>query len=274
MTKYCQYCKTESGEENEFCIECHQPFEDELDFEKPIRDINQLSAKILNKDIPCSPNQLKDLYSEIMDSVQQIMDGTMSKLNKNLKDLDTLQQQIKEDVRDEDFASFQRFMRDFEEAQNQINAGLHIAREGFFSAESYDDLLKGQIDLSAAAAAIQGGLMKLESLTYESKDPELISLTPHEMPGEIEKAIGLIDNVLDDINKFTESGRKEHLHPSLEKLTKAKKLIEQVLEEYEESDDLLDNEDDYEDQDYEDVASMLRKSPVEAVLEELDHIDD
>ncbi len=240
MVIFCPYCETENPEETEICSGCGQRIDEELDYELPIRELTEVTTKLIKKEIPFTQEFLEKTYGQIMNSVQLIMDQTMLKLQDNLGDLKKIQTESRKEFADEDFESFQRFMRDFEAAQNQINAGLQVARESFFSARSFEELEKGHVDLSAANAAMQQGLARLESLTFESQEPELMTVSPVEVPDDVDQAINVISKVMDNLHDFIETGVKDYLESATEAVNQAAELLEKALDEYEEPDEVLE----------------------------------
>lgn len=243
MVIFCPYCETENPEDTEFCSGCGQRIDEELDYELPIRELTEVTTKLIKKEIPFTQEFLEKTYGQIMNSVQLIMDQTMLKLQDNLGDLKKIQTETRKEFADEDFESFQRFMRDFEAAQNQINAGLQIARESFFSARSFEELEKGHVDLSAANAAMHQGLARLESLTFESQEPELMTVSPVEIPDDVDQAINVISKVMDHLHDFVETGVKDYLESATEAVNHAAELLEKALDEYEEPDEVLEKKD-------------------------------
>jgi len=230
MAVICPYCETENPDGAEYCRICKESLEEDIDFEEPIRNLSRITTKIMRKEVPHTQDYLNSVFKSIMDSVQLIMDRTMLKIKDNVKRLKELQEETRSELADEDFESFQRFMNEFEETQNQINEGLEIARESFFSAGSFDDLKEGQIDLSAATAVIQDGLNRLESLTFESGEPELMTMTPLDIPDEIGITADILDEVLTNMNDFTETADKDYLVKAVNGLDEAKKYLMKVLE--------------------------------------------
>lgn len=243
MVIFCPYCETENPEEKEFCSACGQRIDEDVDYELPVRELTEVTTKLIKKQIPFTQEFLEKTYSQIMNSVQLIMDQTMIKLQDNLGDLKKIQNQTRQEFADEDFESFQRFMRDFEAAQNQINAGLQIARESFFSARSFEELEKGHVDLSAANAAMQQGLARLESLTFESQEPELMTVSPVEIPDDVDQAINVISKVMDHLHDFVETGVRDYLESATDAVNQAAELLEKALDEYEEPDEVLEKKD-------------------------------
>ena len=236
----CPYCEAENVDEAEFCIACEQRLEEEIDYELPVKELQDVTTKLLKKEIPFRQDILEKTYSGIMKSVQLIMDQTMLKIQDNLDDLKKVQDETREEFADEDFESFQRFMADFEAAQNQINAGLQIARQSFFNARSFEELEKGHIDLSAANAAMHEGLSRLEALTFESQDAELMTPSPVEVPDDVDTAIEVLDSVMDSLHEFVETGVKDYLEAATEAIFQAGDLLEKALDEYEEPDEVLE----------------------------------
>ncbi|MCD4784623.1 MAG: hypothetical protein K8T10_12450 [Candidatus Eremiobacteraeota bacterium] len=238
MAVICPYCETENPDMAEVCKVCNESLEEDIDFEEPVRNLTKIATKIMNKEVPHTQEYLGGVFKGIMDSVQLIMDRTMLKLKENVKELKKTQEETRGELSDEDFESFQRFMGEFEETQNQINKGLHIARDSFFRAGSFDELEKGQLDLSAATAVMQEGLNRLESLTIETGDSELMTMTPLDIPDEIGIAAEILDEVLTNMNNFTETADRKYLIKTVSGLDEAKKYIIKVLDMTE--DEMLD----------------------------------
>lgn len=225
----CPYCETENEDDAEFCKICKQRIEEPIDFEAPVRELSEVTTKILKKEIPHTRDYMNEAYRKIMNSVQLILDQTMLKLQDNIEDLSKFRDEARESLAEEEFQQFQRFMDDFETAQEQINQGLRLARTSFFEAKSFRDLEKGQIDLSAATSAIAAGLSKLEDLTIETQEPDLLT-TPLEFPPGVERAVEILDSVLVDVNDFIESGDPSYLRTTVENLDRSRFLIFRELE--------------------------------------------
>ncbi|MCE1245150.1 MAG: zinc ribbon domain-containing protein [Firmicutes bacterium] len=257
MSRFCPYCSADNDNDAEFCKACKQRIPEVIDFDEPVKQLAQITTKIMKKEIPHTKESLDGMYRKIMGSVQLIMDRTMLQVKDNLSDLKKIQEQTRGQFEDEDFESFQRFMANFETAQSQINAGLHLARDSFFTASSFEELGKGQVDLSTATAMIQDGLSKLESLTFESQDPELMTLTPIDIPAEVRNAVDLIDQSLTDINQFTETGTKDLLIATADKLKKARIQILNLIEHYVEPGE--ETEEDFDDTVEEDIPEEFRQ---------------
>ena len=49
MVVVCPYCEAGNDDEAEFCKVCKQRLEDEIDFDEPIRDLSEITTKILKK---------------------------------------------------------------------------------------------------------------------------------------------------------------------------------------------------------------------------------
>jgi uncharacterized protein YdeI (YjbR/CyaY-like superfamily) len=256
MSGFCPFCNEVLAPDAEFCKACKQRIPDVIDFDEPVKQLAQITTKIMKKEIPHTKDSLDGVFRKIMGSVQLIMDRTMFQIKDNLSDLKKIQEQTRGQFEDEDFESFQRFMSNFEIAQTQINAGLHLAHESFFQASSFEELGKGQVDLSTATAMIQDGLSKLEGLTYESQDPELMTMTPIDIPDDLRSAIDCIDKALTDINSFTETGTRDLLIATAANLKKARKYVVDLIEHYVEPGE--ETEEDFEDTVEEDIPDELR----------------
>ncbi|MFP4497804.1 MAG: hypothetical protein ACLFQV_06285 [Vulcanimicrobiota bacterium] len=230
MAFICPYCDSKNPDDAEKCRVCQQLFQEDIDFEKPVKKISQLTSKLINKEISADKESLSTFYHDIMNSVQSIMDQSLSRINKNMKNLDELQKQAREQFGDEDFEAFKDFIEEFEVAQNQINQGMNIAKSRFFEADSFEELEKGQLDLSMAVGAIQDGLAKLEELTCKSEEPELMSPSPFQMPFHIIETTEILDEVISDLNSYTETGELDYLNRILESLDKARLNILRVIE--------------------------------------------
>lgn len=231
MAVICPYCDTENAENAEICKQCNQRIDQEIDFEEPVKRLTEISSKIMKKEIPHTRENLEGIYQQVMDSVQLILDQSMLKLQDNLEDLRELQEEAKEGLDEEDYKSFQRFLDEFENAQDKINTGLEYARDTFFSAQTFEDLEKGHIDLSSSAAAIQEGLSSIEQLTEETQRHELMRPRKLHISPEIETAVTNLDSILMYLNDYIESGETSYIMNSLDQLAVVRKSLEKTLEE-------------------------------------------
>jgi hypothetical protein len=186
----------------------------------------EITGKIMRKEIPFTKEKLEEVYTLIVELLQDILNKSKRELDENLQELTRLGRLEQTAELDK---GVKKIFTVFEEAQNKITNGLNTLGESLRSAKSFTELENKLIEVEAAASRITEGLTKLEFLTQGSRDPELLKEPDLFYPPAVMEATDLLQKCLENIERFYEKGNKDELRACLPLLEETKTKIRESL---------------------------------------------
>lgn len=229
----CPFCETRNPDDAEFCKFCNQRFTEEIDFDEPLKKLNEISNRLIRRDISADRSFLRDEFEKIEEEIQSLMDRATDVIEKNIQDIARQKKKTQMELGDLNLDTFNNFLNEFDTAQKLINNGLARVRESLIEAETSDEITRGMVDYSAAMTEISEGLSQLETITSETSDVFTMTSKPEniDVPREVFESRDELEKAQKSLDIFSESQDERFLEYALVKIERSKEALLRMLEE-------------------------------------------
>lgn len=238
MGVICPVCDFENPQEDaQVCEQCGEDLTTtEGKFQKPLRILKEIGQKVAESAGSFPRDKLEGLYSHVVELVQDVLDESQQKIEKNLT---TLREKLKEASEvSGDEVNLTGFVDGFHFAQGCINEGIGMALSALMNMKSFKDVKSGQHQLELAVTRVQAGLQHLEKLSLASAGIKIPDETTPEIPIEVMIGMDHIEKALEGLARFTDKFQVEDLRATVHKLDEARSSLGAYLKRIDEGGEL------------------------------------
>lgn len=257
----CPYCDSMNPDDIDVCKVCEQRFVPEINFEGPVRELNEISNRMIRRDIPADPWQLQDDFEEIENEIQDILDQATEVIEQNILDVQRMRENSLSQLGELNLSTFNQIFEEFSLAQNKVTEGLRIVKTSLIDAKTSDDVTRGLSDYSKAVAGISEGLSRIEKISAETGNPFYLTNPPKKDPvfKETSEAAKLLDMAAKGLEGFEQEEDPDYLLYGCIKAEQAYKLMAGLYREFEKvmAEDEIEDSFEEEDETFEDETSEI-----------------
>ena len=239
MGVICHICDYENSDESPFCEKCGERLKEipVNKYDMPIKMLRDIGNTLADRQMSGTQDKVEEAFNNIMEISQTILDEAQKDLERNLSVMDTMSDQILEELGEVDEGKslevFSNFVSQFQSAQDQINEGLSIGKEALQKMRSFSELEagSGKLDLERAATLLQGGLNTLEFISEESQEPLFLDYEDIKpVPPQIMEAMDQLEEIMSTMSDYMETGDRENLVEIIASFDMAKDSIQDLLD--------------------------------------------
>ncbi|MEW6282022.1 MAG: hypothetical protein AB1758_25685 [Candidatus Eremiobacterota bacterium] len=190
----------------------------------PLKMIHDAANSMLDRRTPLSRERVDSLYRHIAGAMGEMLDGTRKQIDDSLASVREAGAALTE--QEPDYAPVFQL---FDEGREQIQAGLTLMAQTFFSSADVTALERNQGALALAESQIQGGLSRIESALLLADDPNLLASPLVPTAPEIPTALDSLGVCLEVLGRYLEKGERAELEEALTHLDQARELILRAL---------------------------------------------
>lgn len=202
----------------------------------PLNLLRSVSGRLLRREIPLSKDRLDDLYAHIRSAMGEVLDFAHEQVQGSIARLAEATEVLEEGADDPDLSdAITAVLADFEVGREQIESGLAMIKETFFSASSFTELEAAQDSLVVAEAQIEEGFAQLETALLRTEDPELLEIGQSPVKPEVANALDFLADGLEDLRQHLEDGTAQPIRDALKNLDRSRELLVQALDSLEQA---------------------------------------
>jgi len=259
----CQSCDFENDDGRILCDNCGKELALDLnnEFSAPVKMLKQIANRIIERPMEYNQEKLENAFSHVMEISHDLLDKVQETLEDSLLDLDRLPfkelKQLSKEVENvEHMNIFTEFVSNFELAQEQIDEGLALAKDGLLAMKSFSDLEVGKVGLEKASEMMEQGLSTLEIITKNAEEKTFLQEKIEEIPSQFIIAMNDIEKIMVAFSEYLETRDPDLLTEIVPLLDLIKSNVQKTIELSPE----IHDDDEYEEEDEEvDEISNLRK---------------
>lgn len=192
------------------------------DFQAPLRMLRDASTGLLDHRSAVSKDRVEGLYRHLAGAVAQVLEAARKQLRDGLDEF----KKANPEVMGEDF---QEVLGIFQEGQEQIDSGMRLLSQTFFSASDLATLEKNAGVLSIAESQIQDGMNRLETALALTNDPTVIGPGGPDTAPEVGTALDSLSICLESLSEYLKTAERQQLEVALVNLEQARELIVRAL---------------------------------------------
>jgi len=236
----CAVCDYENSESSSFCAKCGENLNEEPPVDKydsPITMLRQIGNQLADKQMNFTQEQIEEVFSDIMEISQELLDESQKDLENNLLKLEDLPpeelEELAMEIDDEkSMEIFTEFLSQFQEAQDNINQGLEVAKNAMHNMRDFSEIEanKGRVELEKAMDLLQYGLNKLEIISKSAQEKMFPEEEMEEVPVQLIENINYLENIMNITAGYMEFPSKDSLKEIIPLLDNIKENIQEVID--------------------------------------------
>ncbi len=192
------------------------------DFQTPLRMLKDASTGLLDRRAAVSKERVEGLYRHLAGAVGQVLEAARKQLSDGM---DAFKKANPEAMGED----FQEVMGIFQEGQQQIDSGMRLLSQTFFSATDLASLEKNAGVLSIAESQITDGMNRLETALALTNDPTVIGPGGPDTAPEVGTALDSLATCLDCLSEYLKTAERKRLEVALANIDQARELIVRAL---------------------------------------------
>lgn len=192
------------------------------DFQAPLRMLRDASSGLLDHRAAVSKDRVEGMYRHLAGAVAQVLEAARKQLADGMN---AFKQANPELVGEE----FQEVMNIFQEGTQQIDSGMRLLSQTFFSSTDLATLERNSGVLSIAESQIQDGMNRLETALALTNDPTVLGPGGPDTAPEVATALESLGICLDELGDYLKTAERKKLEVALANIDQARELIVRAL---------------------------------------------
>lgn len=192
------------------------------DFQAPLRMLRDASTGLLDHRAAVSKDRVEGLYRHLAGAVAQVLEAARKQLSDGMEAFKKANPEVAGD-------DFQEVMNIFQEGTAQIDSGMRLLSQTFFSSTDLATLERNSGVLSIAESQIQDGMNRLETALALSGDPTVMGPGGPDTAPEVGTALDSLGTCLDELSEYLKTAERKRLEVALANIDQARELIVRAL---------------------------------------------